>query len=251
MNTIDTTVADKNKEELLKLLEYAQGGDKISEENLILKIKSQYMNKCISRYLGRNRQVENEDLKQEFLIGVALSIKKCRLDIGDPIEYLVSQGIFKVRTCLRSKITTNTIQVCLECGYITRLHMVDNHYICRKCGSMNIETSEVCKHDDIVLENTEDDALLTEDKIISKIIIEKFEMTLTDGTNVKNLYNLIKMGVNRDNALISNFTKEIARIWGGCSEQNVVQTLHKLQDKLNKFANDNGYTIKNNRFVER
>ena len=106
-------------------------------------------------------------------------------------------------------------------------------------------------NNEIALENAVDMEESIEDAITSEMLIEKFEATLKDGTNVKNLYNLLKSGINRDNPLVKNYIREIALIWGGCSEQNVVQTLAKLQDRMRKFADENGFEIRGNRFVEK
>lgn len=239
------------KDELLLVLKEAKSGNKTSEQNLLIYIRNNVMNRRIGRYLSRNRQVENEDLKQEFMIGVALAIPKCSMDIGDPIEYLLAQGIYRVRSCLRGNIIKSTVQVCRECGSITRLNRIGNEYICKKCGSNNIETQELMDNNEIALENAVDMEEPIEDAITSEMLIEKFEATLKDGTNVKNLYNLLKSGINRDNPLVKNYIREIALIWGGCSEQNVVQTLAKLQDRMRKFADENGFEIRGNRFVEK
>lgn len=239
------------KEELNALLKSAIDGDTLSEQNLLIYIKNNIMNRRIGRYLSRNRQVENEDLKQEFMIGVALGIRKCDINMGDPIEYLIAQGVYRVRTCLRSSIIKNTVQVCRECGAVTRLNMVGSQYVCKRCGSNNIETQEVHNNDDITLENAEDSGELVEEIVLSQMLIEQFEATLVDGTNVKNLYELLKSGINRDNPDIANYIKEIAKLWGGCSSQNVMQTLIKLQDKLKKFADQHGFVIVDNKFVEK
>lgn len=239
------------KDELLLVLKEAKSGNTMSENNLLIYIRNNVMSRRIGRFLSRNRQVENEDLKQEFMIGVALAIQKCDMEIGDPLEYLISQGVYRVRSCLRGNIIKNTVQVCKECGSITRLNRIDNEYICKKCGSNNIETQELNDNNDIALENAEDTEEAIEDLVVTQMLIEGFEATLKDGTNVKNLYNLLKDGINRDNPQIKNYIREISIMWGGCSEQNVVQTLTKLQSRFRKFAEDNGYEIKNNRFVEK
>ncbi len=240
------------KEELLLVLKDAKSGNALSEQNLLIYIRNNIMNKRIGRYLSKNRQVENEDLKQEFMIGVGLSIEKCNVDIVDPIEYLIAQGVYRVRSCLRGNIIKNTVQICRECGAITRLNRIENEYICKRCGSNNIDTQELNEHNDIVLDNAEDKDELIEDQVASQMLIDAFEDSLQDGTNIKNLYNLmIHDGINRDNPQIKNYIKEIAKMWGGCSEQNVVQALNKLQRRLIKFADEHGYIIQNNQFVEK
>lgn len=224
-------------EEGLRLLYLAQNGDTIAEEDLIILVKTQFMGRRIGRYLGRNRQVENDDVKQEFLIGIAESIPKARLDMGDPIEFIISRGIYRVRGYMRKHIKQGTMQTCSDCGHKTRINMVNGRYECKRCGSINIETFEVNNHNDLLLDNMMVDGF--EEEVTSDIILEDFEKTLTPGTNVHSLYTLLKSGIDRDNKAIKNYIKEVAKIWGGCSDQNVVRNLEKLRDKMRKYIIDN------------
>lgn len=239
-----------NHDDAMLALGNAQGGDTNAEYDLIEFITRNYMGKRIGRYLNRNRTAENEDLKQEFMIGVAMSIHNARLDLGDPLEYIIKQGVYRVRTFLRQQVIKSTVQRCNECGYITRLNRIEDQYICKRCGCSNVVTHELDDHNEIALDNAADTQIAVEDEIVSEMMIAEFEKTLVEGTNVHSLYMLLKGGINRDNPAIKNYIKEIARIWGGDSEQNVVQTLNKLQARLIKFAEANNMTIKNNQFVE-
>lgn len=243
-------MATMTDQELEIVLRQAKAGDKMAEQNLLIYIRNNYMRR-IGRYLNKNRLVDNDDIKQEFMIGVAFAISKCELDIGNPIEYLVSQGVYRVRSFMRGNIIKNTVQICRECGTVTRLNMVNGQYVCKKCGSINIDTTEIHDHDDIAMENAVDTQEPIDEMIASTIMIEEFEATLPDGSNVKNLYELLKSGINSDNPMIKNYTKTIARIWGGCSEQNVVQTLHKLRKRMQDFARSKGFDIIDGKFVYR
>ena len=246
-------MTDKNKEYLIELLKLAQSGDKVAEDNLIAHIRDNEMRKRISKYLHKNRQVEDEDLKQEFLIGVALNISKASLEIGNPIEYIISQGVYRVRSYLRKHIIQNTTQVCGDCGYESRLNRVGNHYECKKCGSHNIETREVYDHDEIALENkcAEDDEIekLIEDAGADSII-EDFRNTLDKNTKAYYLFVLLyDEDINSDNPDVENYIKEIAKRWG-TSQTLVVQVREKLKVKLLNFCKDRGLEIKNNKFIQ-
>lgn len=246
-------MTDKNKEYLIELLKLAQSGDKVAEDNLIAYIRDNEMRKRISKYLHKNRQVEDEDLKQEFLIGVALNISKASLEIGNPIEYIISQGVYRVRSYLRKHIIQNTTQVCGDCGYESRLNRVGNHYECKKCGSHNIETREVYDHDEIALENkcAEDDEIekLIEDAGADSII-EDFRNTLDKNTKAYYLFVLLyDEDINSDNPDVENYIKEIAKRWG-TSQTLVVQVREKLKVKLLNFCKDRGLEIKNNKFIQ-
>jgi len=234
----------------INLLKLAQSGNTVAEDTLIRLIKDKFMNKRIGRYLYRNRQAETDDLKQEFLIGVALNIHKARIDIGDPIEYLINQGVYRVRSYLRKNIIQNTIQICRDCGNKSRLNKNanGNGYICKKCGSIHIDTHELDDHNDILLENIIEE-LDIEDQVLSTLFMKEFENTLTQGTNVCRLYELLKSGINRQNPEIKNYIKEIAKLWGNCSEQNVVRNIEKLRNRIEAFARQNNAIIKNGVFI--
>lgn len=231
------------------LLRLAQSGDKMAEEQLIVWIKETQMRRRIGKYLHKNRQVEDEDLIQEFLIGVALNIHRADTEVGDPIEYIINQGVYKVRSYLRKNILQSTSQICGDCGHITRLNRVDNHYICKRCGGTNITTRETNEYDEEFIMNIATSEI--EDYVVSEEILKAFENTLDENTNVYNLYMLIKGGVNRDNPNIKNYIKTISTMWGGCSQQNVVQVMDKLKKKINDFARENNLDIIDNKFIQR
>lgn len=244
----------QNKDEyLIQLLELAQSGDKVAEDNLIAHIRDNVMRRRIGRFIHKNRQVEDEDIRQEFMIGVALAIPKADLTIGNPIEYIISQGIYRVRSYFRKHVIQNTTQICRDCGFESRLNRVGNTYRCKKCGSDNIETREVYDHDEVALGNkaAENDEIekLTEEIGADKII-EQFRSTLSPDTRVYDLFVLLyDEDINSDNPDIVNYIAEIARRWG-TSQVLVVQTKDKLKSRLIKFCQCNGYEIKGNRFIQ-
>lgn len=244
----------QNKDEyLIQLLELAQSGDKVAEDNLIAHIRDNVMRRRIGRFIHKNRQVEDEDIRQEFMIGVALAIPKADLTIGNPIEYIISQGIYRVRSYFRKHVIQNTTQICRDCGFESRLNRVGNTYRCKKCGSDNIETREIYDHDEVALGNkaAENDEIekLTEEIGADKII-EQFRSTLSPDTRVYDLFVLLyDEDINSDNPDIVNYIAEIAKRWG-TSQVLVVQTKDKLKSRLIKFCQCNGYEIKGNRFIQ-
>lgn len=242
-----------NNEYLVELLKLAQSGDNIATDNLIANIRDGEMHKRIGKYLHKNRQCEDEDLKQEFLIGVALSISKADLTIGDPIEYIISQGVYRVRSYLRKHIMQNTTQICGDCGYESRLNRVGSQYICKKCGSNNVETRETHEHDEITIMNkcAENDEI---EKLIEDVgacnIIEKFRETLEPNTKVYNLFVLLyDEDINSDNPEVVNYIADIAKRWN-TSQTLVVQVREKLRGRLIKFCDANGLEVKYNKFIQ-
>lgn len=239
------------KEDMIVLLEKTQAGDEMALNELLTHIRDNMMGRRIGRYIGKNRQVDNEDIKQEFMIGVALNIHKARLDIGDPIEYLLAQGVYRVRSYMRSQIVKGTTQTCLDCGHVSRLRLdEDGKYACSKCGSHNVTTQEMHTWDDGLVLNTIESMEDFEAELIFNDLMDKFEQTLDKDTKVYQLYILLKGGINRNNPQVKNYIKEIAGIWK-CSQNNVVQAMDKLKFRLKKFAEDQGFDIVNNKFVHR
>lgn len=239
------------RSKVLRLLEDAQKGDKFAEEQFIVYIRDNIMRRRISKYLYKNRQCENEDLIQEFLIGVALAVPRADLEIGDPIEYIVQQGVYRVRTYLRKHIIQGTTQMCMDCGYESRLNKVGSDYECKKCGSHNIITREINDHDETLFETMESTSNELDD-ILMQMLMHEFEQTLDHSTNVYRLYDImINQGINRENPEIKNYIKTISMMWGGCSQQNVLQNVYKLQTKFRKFIEDNGMMIIGGRLVDK
>lgn len=250
---MDEETRESRREYLQNLLKLAQSGDQVATDNLIEQIKQVEMRRRIGKYLHRNRQAEDEDLIQEFLIGMALAINKADLDVGDPIEYIIYCGVNRVRSYLRQHIIKNTTQVCRDCGYESRIHQIKGVYTCRKCGSHNIETREIYDHDEIALQNevdTRDEFEELIDREGSEDIIERFRQTLDMNTRAGQLFVLFyDEEITSDNPDVVNYIKEIADRWK-TSQVLVLQTREKLQKKLLKFCNDNGLEVVGNHFIQ-
>lgn len=225
-----------NKEEMIKLLVLAKV-DKFAEQDLLEEIRTHIMPRRISRFINRNRQVDNDDVRQEYMIGVAMAIKSVNLETGDPIEYILNNGIYRVRSYVRGSILKATMQVCKDCGHKSRLNKTQSGYACKCCGGTNIETSEVNDYDETKLSSVQVDGF--SDDVIANELITSFKSTLQPGTNVYKLYEeLVEHGLNRDNPMVKNYMKAIADKWG-CSTQNINQNMKKLQLKYAEFAESN------------
>lgn len=224
---------------MIELLKNAQQGDNVSANILIEEIQDNWMGRRIGRYLSKNRQVENDDIKQEFLIGVMNAIEVAKLDVGDPIEYILKMGVYAVRGFMRKRIVQATFQTCCDCGNKSRIHKVNGEYTCRQCGSTNIDTYEVNDGDQTAFDTISEEGF--EDDVISDNLFKEFKETLTPGTNIYRLYEALESGIDRDNPAVKNYIKAIADEWG-TSNENVVQNMKKLRIRLEKFMIENGMT---------
>lgn len=233
-----------NKEAILKMIVSAQGGDRLVENDLLEHIRVKEMPRRVGRYINRNRQADNDDVKQEFLIGVAGAIKDAKMDVGDPVEYLMNRGMYRVRSYVRKSIIQGTIQVCNDCGNKSRLNRNEHgKYVCKKCGSEHVATSEINDNNEVTLYNIVDKSGF-EDDALSEMIVSDFKQTLTPGTNTYKLFEMImEQGLDRDNPLVKNYMKEIAKVWGGCSTQNISINLKKLQAQFQKYSEARGIDL--------
>lgn len=224
--------------EYVELIKQSQDGSLIAQERIIRYVMDTHMKRRIGRYLNRNRQADNDDIKQEFMIGVALSINKVKLDIGDPIEYIIAQGMYRVRTYIRKCIVQGTLQTCKDCGRQMRINKVDkNTYQCKYCGSFAVEVQELEDHNEFALDNIMRDGF--EEDVMQKLAIQDFKSTLQPGTKVYELYELmIEQNINRTNPQIKNYAKELANNMGGCSTTNIMKILDKLKNKYTQWNDE-------------
>lgn len=220
----------------------ASQGDDLAVEDLIKLIRDNFMGKAIARYISKNRLVYDEDIRQEFLIGVALAIPKVNMEIGNPMLYLINSGIYRVKSYFRGKVLKYTRQTCLDCGHTCRPHYkkdeVDNtkstkQWQCPKCGSLHVDivqTTNAEVKDDNVMGRTE---ALIEDIVSDSMVIEEFRSTLKG--RVLQLFDLINSGVDRDGT--SSYMKDIAQEWG-VSTACVAQYLKRLRAAWKEYFND-------------
>lgn len=85
----------------------------------------------VRRY--RCSYIEPEDLVSEFNVGMLEAAKSVDLDRGDPMEYLISRGMWHVRRAIRKECNHNIIEECLVCGRV-RPYRTEP---CARCQSKN------------------------------------------------------------------------------------------------------------------
>lgn len=60
--------------------------------------------------------VHPDDLVGEFNRGIARALHSVKMDIGDPMEYLISRGFRHVQTIVSQTLNEGVIEECLVCG---------------------------------------------------------------------------------------------------------------------------------------
>ena len=226
------------KAEALSLLVAAHAKNRYADTDLLEYIRLNLMPRRIGKYLSKNRQVTNEDLRQEFMIGVALHIHTAKLDVGDPIEYLMAHGLWKIKQHMKRKIRGGTMQVC-RCGYKCRLNKVGyNQYQCPKCGEYEVSTYEVEYHDDIALDSVADPSVKDpDDGLISSEMLTEFEHTLVPETNMHKVYMMFRDEIRGDRG-IPNYIAYMADHMGGVSQQCVMQVVKRLRIRFLNFIQE-------------
>ena len=74
--------------------------------------------------------LDPDDLEGELNLGIMLAADTVRMDIGDPMEYLISRGFNHVRRRVRAECNREIIEECMGC------HKLRPHRWgpCTKCG---------------------------------------------------------------------------------------------------------------------
>lgn len=222
-------------ESIMSIIMSAKDGDEFATEKLLTIIRDNHMNRAIAKYLNKNRLAENDDIKQVFMIGVALNISSVRLDIGNPIIYLINCGIWRVRSYFRSQVFNNTKQTCLDCGNTCRPTKVikkndvvvykSDDWVCPSCGSHHVDVAQ-CTGAEIKEDNAMNTytSRLVEDLVIDSMVVDEFRSTLSG--RVLQLFDMINQGMDRDGT--SSYMRDIADEWG-VSTACVAQYLKRLK----------------------
>jgi hypothetical protein len=83
--------------------------------------------------MGKNPAIDRNDLVGEFHRGVAMALKEVRLDIGDPMEYLIARGVLWVKRVVRKECNHTFIEECIICGKVRPYRQEP----CYTCGGID------------------------------------------------------------------------------------------------------------------
>ena len=207
--------------DILKEIDLAKMGDKDAVERLLIIVRDEHMRRAISRFMNKNRLAEDDDIKQMFMIGVANAIPTVRLDIGNPLIYLINCGIWKVRSYFRSQIFTNTKQTCLKCGHTCRptktikkcdvVVTKSQDWICPACSSNKVNIIQITGaevKDGNVMVVQESSSI--ESEVEDSMLVDDFRKSLNG--RVLELFDMLNGGVDRDGT--NSYMRDIADKWG-------------------------------------
>lgn len=100
------------------------------------------MPKRIRHYLQRNVLVEAVEIESEYLLGCYEAMSVAKLDIGNPLEFILWKGGLKVAHLFKKRVRQGVNVLCKTCG-LTTMGYVNKTVACGKCGSTDITTQMI------------------------------------------------------------------------------------------------------------
>lgn len=213
---------------VLDVIASAKDGDALDTERLLQIVQEHHWPR-VARSFGRSLPGEftDDDLKQEFLVGVWRAIHKVDMEIGNPLSFLLWKGRMHMIDRVRHRVVSSYTVQCTDCGHHGRFRW-RKQPTCPKCGSTDLDIwkKRVSTDDDgVEIHNVWSDP----QDPLSAIEEHEFFMEIRAQLSgrVRDLFDaLIVQGINRETS--DNYLAEIADLWG-CSTTNVARTLKRLQ----------------------
>jgi hypothetical protein len=236
------------------LLRKAQQGDQAAANKFLAMIRDKHMASRTRMYKNRNVLVDQAEIESEFLLGCFEAMRSAKLDVGNPLMFILWKGGLAVAHLFRKKIREGINVHCRTCGE-TSMGYTKRRIVCGLCGSDDVRTEMVMIGEaqltdaEIEAEHTPYDRATTDtfgelDAVFQLstegIMIEEIQARLNG--RVLELFNIIAVEqINRSTS--DNYLQEIATRWG-VSTACVSVYLRKLRIAILKYlADDNGDSI--------
>lgn len=188
-------------------------------------IRDNHMPKRIRHYLKRNVLVEEVEIESEFLLGCYEAMPGAKLDIGNPLEYILWKGGLKVAHLFKREVRKGVTVHCKTCGRTT-MGYVNKTVVCGKCGSNEITTQMILVGDSQLTETEIENGSTAYDRATGSdpfaemdavfglatgdIMIAEIQAKLTG--RVLELFNILVIEqINRSTS--NNYLQEIADRW--------------------------------------
>lgn len=218
-------------------------------ERLLGIIQREHMPRRLNKYYKRNVLVERCDIESEFLLACWKSVNEAKLDLGNPLLYILWKGERAVLQIFRKNVPKGVSVKCHKCKKITRLLRRGGRSLCA-----------VCESDDVITFMNEigDSQLTNQERIAGRTSYDRaktstpytdtddiFSMHTLDHNieqiqgrlrgRVLELFNILVIeGINRDSS--ENYLSEIATRWG-VTTACVSVYLKKLRVKVLDYYN--------------
>ncbi len=231
----------KHDKDTLQLIDAARTGDELAIEKLLRIIRDHHMPQRIHRYRRRNVLVDEGEIESAFLKGCWKAIKQVRMDIGNPLLFILWKGNLSVSQLFRKLIRQGVKLTCDHCGAAS-LGYKAGKVQCGTCGSNDVQTHMILVNESQLLTDRSDaergavwDKIIAGDMHVAKnnvweaatheITVQEIRARL-NGRVLMLFDAIIVEGINRDTS--KNYLAEIAGNWG-ISTTAVAIYLRKLR----------------------
>lgn len=94
-------------------------------------VNSNRYQQATNRVRRYNSPVGKDDLVAEFNLGVMLATKDVKMNVGDPMEYIIFRGMKHVQMAIRTACNKHMLEECLNCGKV-RPYRQAECYTCKE-----------------------------------------------------------------------------------------------------------------------
>lgn len=183
---------------IIKYQQAQSDGDRNTAlDNIMFEISKMARRPTISEDVPtKNRALSGDDLNQEFWLGVMLSLRTVKPDIGDPINHVIDIA-YKHRSAYTRKVMRKGIvQVCDNCGKSDALRMKDSiaGYQCSRCKSSTSHTEY--RYSPLTIagpDGLELDIYGKDDKLANKLMVKNVVKKLFDDASPRTRFILNMM----------------------------------------------------------
>lgn len=211
----------------LTLIAAAQTGDDLAMERLLRIIRDEHMAQRVAKFRRKNVLIDDDELESEFLIGCYKAVPQAKLDVGNPLMFILWKGENAVAYIRRKRIREGVRVNCHVCG-IRPLNMRKGRACCPNCGSFDVSTYMVLldesqqgeyfeeNGDRAHWDTTDPTEVATEiddlfNAITYDIQVEEIRTRLS-GRVLQLFDKIVVEQINRDTS--KNYLQEIATEWG-------------------------------------
>lgn len=230
----------------LSLIRDSKQGSETAKERLFSLIIKEHMPSRIQRKKGRNVLISDAEVESEFLVGCLKALRTVKMDVGNPLLYILWKGDMEVSNLFRERIESGVVARCLDCKTVRRVLIRRGRPLCRSCGSAHISTfmreqlesfspglpQEATGVDSVVWDRLEAEDAETVFYLATGAIQTEEIRSLLNGRVLQLFDILVIEGVNHESS--RNYLKEIAERWG-VTTAAVSVYLRKLRAAVERY----------------
>lgn len=235
-------------ESTIALIASAQQGDEFAMNEFLRIVRDHHMPPRIRRYINRNVLVEQGEIESEFLRGCWKALPQAKLDLGNPLLFILWKGQLAVAQLFRKQIKQGVKVDCRQCGRVA-MGYKNGKVECSQCGARDVETHMIMVNESTMIAEQQEngergpiwDRLTADDMhgemdliwstVTYDIQVEEIRARIR-GRTLQLFDAIIIQGINRDSS--NNYLAEIAKMWG-ISTTAVAIYLRKLRVAIEAY----------------